>query len=65
MKTVIVSAVLAFVFAIGCFAGQTKTVYKVFRLTDSELAVTCQNGADPAIAPKPYGKSALIISCGE
>ena len=65
MKTILTAAFVVIVFTLGCYASQTKTVYRVFKLTDHELAVTCTNGGDPTTQPKLTGEDALIISCGE
>jgi hypothetical protein len=65
MKTTIITAVAILIFTLGCYAGQSKTVYRVFKLTDHELAITCLNGGDPATMPKLTGEDALIVSCGE
>jgi hypothetical protein len=64
MKTIALVAVITFVSGMAA-ASETKNVYRVFRLSANEVAVSCSNGADPTTFPKLTGQDALIISCGK
>lgn len=65
MKTIILTAVLTVAAVASIEAAELKTIYKVFKLSPNELAVSCLNGADPTTYPKLLGSDALIISCGD
>jgi hypothetical protein len=61
-KTLLVASLLA-VFAIGAYAqAKTKYIYKLSRLSESEVGISCQNGGEPA--GTKVGDT-LIISCGK
>jgi hypothetical protein len=67
MKTVIAVALLVMVAVTGYAAGSSteKPLYKIFRLTRNQVAISCADGADPTLYPKRTGQDALIITCGE
>jgi hypothetical protein len=60
-KTLFVASLLA-TFAVGAYATATKYIYKLSRLSESEVGISCQNGGDPA--GTKVGDT-LIISCGK
>jgi len=63
-KTLFVASLLA-VFAAGVYAqatAKTKYIYKLSRLSESEVGISCQNGGDPT--GTKVGDT-LIISCGK
>jgi hypothetical protein len=64
MRILAAVALTVLVVAMLAKATTAKALYKVSRLSISEVAVSCENGADPTTYPKLNGLDALIISCG-
>jgi hypothetical protein len=61
-KTLFVASLLA-VFALGAYAkDKVEYIYKLSRLSVSEVGVSCQNGGDPTVTK--VGDT-LIVSCGK
>lgn len=67
MKKLIAVSVLCAVAGLlaGVAAGaESKTVYKIVRLSSKEVGILCQNGGDPAMLEHKV-TNFLVVSCGE
>jgi hypothetical protein len=62
MRKILFTASLLAVFAVGAYATATKYIYKLSRLSESEVGISCQNGGDPTVTK--VGDT-LIVSCGK
>jgi len=62
MKATMTAALILIAVA-GLAAAQRKSLYKVFRFSDTVVGVTCLNGEVPFVTDAPRGTTILIVSC--
>ena len=57
MKTLVILSLLA-----SSYGSRPESIIKISHLSDTAIAVSCKNGADPTVSNK-FG-DVLIVTCG-